>query len=141
MAAAQEDDMFDSIVMAEERFHGEGYDEGYSEGVHAGLIEGHEYGAMNGAKIGSEIGFYLGFALTWRSILHSQNNEDDKLSKKLKVLDSLEGIIKECPWEDATNDKLQENLDKARGKFKQLCSLLNIQPDIMVAKEGSGLSF
>lgn len=133
--------MFDSIVMAEERFHGEGYDEGYSEGVQAGLIEGHQYGALNGAKIGSEIGFYLGFTLTWRSILRSGTNEDDKLCKKLKVLDSLEGIIKECPWEDPTNAKLQENLDKVRGKFKQLCSLLNIQSDMMLAKEGSGISF
>ncbi|XP_078540374.1 protein LTO1 homolog isoform X2 [Lissotriton helveticus] len=141
MAAAQEDDMFDSIVMAEERFHGEGYDEGYSEGVQAGLIEGHQYGAINGAKIGSEIGFYLGFILTWRSILRSGTNEDGKLSKKLKILDSLEGIIKACPWEDPTNDKLQENLEKVRGKFKQLCSLLNIQPDIMLSKEGSGFSF
>ncbi|XP_069479548.1 protein LTO1 homolog isoform X1 [Ambystoma mexicanum] len=139
--AAAEDDIFDSIVMAEERFHGEGYEEGYSEGVHAGVNEGHQYGVLNGSKTGSEIGFYLGFALTWKSLLNTCTNEDDKLGKKLKALDILEGMISEFPWDDATNDKLQENLDKVRGKFKQVCSLLNIQPDFMVAKDGSGLSF
>ncbi|XP_069479549.1 protein LTO1 homolog isoform X2 [Ambystoma mexicanum] len=88
-----------------------------------------------------QIGFYLGFALTWKSLLNTCTNEDDKLGKKLKALDILEGMISEFPWDDATNDKLQENLDKVRGKFKQVCSLLNIQPDFMVAKDGSGLSF
>ncbi|XP_034500895.1 protein LTO1 homolog isoform X3 [Ailuropoda melanoleuca] len=53
MAGSQ--DMFDAIVMADERFHGEGYQEGYEEGNSLGIIEGRQYGTLHGAKIGSEI--------------------------------------------------------------------------------------
>uniref|UniRef100_A0A8C9DJV1 LTO1 maturation factor of ABCE1 n=1 Tax=Prolemur simus TaxID=1328070 RepID=A0A8C9DJV1_PROSS len=52
MAGSQ--DMFDAIVMADERFHGEGYQEGYEEGSSLGIIEGRQYGTLHGAKIGSE---------------------------------------------------------------------------------------
>ncbi|XP_034500892.1 protein LTO1 homolog isoform X1 [Ailuropoda melanoleuca] len=53
MAGSQ--DMFDAIVMADERFHGEGYQEGYEEGNSLGIIEGRQYGTLHGAKIGSEM--------------------------------------------------------------------------------------
>ncbi|XP_012589820.1 PREDICTED: oral cancer-overexpressed protein 1 isoform X1 [Condylura cristata] len=47
-------DMFDSIVMADERFHGDGFREGYEEGSSLGLTEGRRHGALHGAKVGSE---------------------------------------------------------------------------------------
>nr|XP_021154881.1 oral cancer-overexpressed protein 1 isoform X4 [Columba livia] len=117
-AASEGSDMFDEIVMADERFHGEGYQEGYAEGSHVGVVEGRRYGLLHGAKIGSEIGCYLGFALTWQCLL--QNCPDEKNSKKIKALDSLIGMIQKFPYEDPTYDKLQEDLEKIRGKFKQL---------------------
>ncbi|XP_073869060.1 protein LTO1 homolog isoform X5 [Macaca fascicularis] len=52
MAGSQ--DIFDSIVMADERFHGEGYREGYEEGSSLGVMEGRQHGTLHGAKIGSE---------------------------------------------------------------------------------------
>ncbi|KAM9278490.1 protein LTO1 homolog isoform 1-T1 [Morus bassanus] len=116
-AAPASPDMFDEIVMAEERFHGEGYQEGYAEGSHAGVVEGRRYGSLHGAKIGSEIGCYLGFALTWQCLL--QKCTDEKNSKKIRALDSLIGMIQKFPYEDPTYDKLQEDLEKIRGKFKQ----------------------
>uniref|UniRef100_A0A8C0E8N5 Oral cancer overexpressed 1 n=1 Tax=Balaenoptera musculus TaxID=9771 RepID=A0A8C0E8N5_BALMU len=90
-------------------------------------------------KIGSEIGCYQGFAFAWRCLLHGCATEKD--SKKMKVLESLIGMIQKFPYDDPTYDKLHEDLDKIRGKFKHLCSLLNIQPDFKISAEGSGLHF
>ncbi|XP_061466669.1 protein LTO1 homolog isoform X3 [Rhineura floridana] len=70
-----EPDAFDAIVMAETRFHGEGYQEGYVEGKHAGVVEGRQYGMQQGANIGLEIGSYLGFAMTWQRLLLKGSNE------------------------------------------------------------------
>eukprot|EP00070_Physeter_catodon_P010697 XP_007123744.1 protein LTO1 homolog isoform X3 [Physeter catodon] len=75
MAGSQ--DMFDGIVMADERFHGEGYQKGYEEGSSLGMIEGRQYGTLHGAKIGSEIGCYQGFAFAWRCLLHGCATEKD----------------------------------------------------------------
>uniref|UniRef100_A0A8P0TK27 LTO1 maturation factor of ABCE1 n=2 Tax=Canis lupus familiaris TaxID=9615 RepID=A0A8P0TK27_CANLF len=121
------------------RFHGEGYQEGYEEGNSLGIIEGRQYGTLHGAKIGSEIGCYQGFAFAWRCLLHTCTTEKD--SKKMKALESLIEMIQKFPYDDPTYDKLHEDLDKIRGKFKQLCSLLNVQPDFKISAEGSGLSF
>ncbi|XP_037258492.1 protein LTO1 homolog isoform X2 [Falco rusticolus] len=127
-AVAAGTDMFDEIVMAEERFHSEGYQEGYAEGSHAGVVEGRRYGSLHGAKIGSEVGYYLGFALTWQCML--QKCTDEKNSKKMRALDLLVGMIQKFPYEDPTYDKLQEDLEKIRGKFKQICLLQTLELDV-----------
>nr|XP_058929494.1 protein LTO1 homolog [Kogia breviceps] len=133
-ATAGSQDMFDAIVMAEERFHGEGYQEGYEEGSSLGMIEGKQYGTFHGAKIGSEITCYQGLAFARRCLLHGSATEKD--SKKMKVLESLIGMIRKFPYADPTYDKLHEDLDRIRGKFKQLCSLLNVQPNFKISAEG-----
>lgn len=132
-------DMFDAIVMADERFHGEGYQEGYEEGSSLGRVEGRQHGALHGARVGSEIGCYQGFAFVWKHLLHSEASERD--SRKMKVLESLIGMIQKFPYDDPAYDRLHEDLDRIRGKFKQLCSLLNVQPDFRVTAEGPALSF
>uniref|UniRef100_A0A8D0H392 LTO1 maturation factor of ABCE1 n=1 Tax=Sphenodon punctatus TaxID=8508 RepID=A0A8D0H392_SPHPU len=137
--ASCEPDAFEAVFMADERFHSEGYKEGYADGSHAGVIEGRQYGALRGANIGSEIGCYLGFALTWQHLLHKCT--DEKHSKKIRVLESLIGMIKKFPFRDPTYDKLQEDLEKIRGKFKQVCSLLNIPSDLRISTERSALTF
>ncbi|KAG9469459.1 hypothetical protein GDO78_020471 [Eleutherodactylus coqui] len=133
------DDLFEGIVMCEERYHGEGYEEGFAEGNHVGETEGKQYGALYGARAGSELGCYLGFASTWRLLLSP--NTDEKQSKKIKTLDSLIKMIQSFPTDDPTNDKLQDELSRIRGKVKQLCSMLNIQPDFRMNYDNSGLSF
>ncbi|XP_004695140.1 PREDICTED: oral cancer-overexpressed protein 1 isoform X2 [Condylura cristata] len=126
-------DMFDSIVMADERFHGDGFREGYEEGSSLGLTEGRRHGALHGAKVGSEVsGLVSGDAGPGPALLYS---------KKRRVLESLIGMIQKFPYDDPTYEKLHEDLDQIRGKFKQLCSLLNVQPDFKVCTGGSGLSF
>ncbi|KAM4017251.1 protein LTO1 homolog [Anomaloglossus baeobatrachus] len=133
------DDLFGGIVMCEERYRGEGYEEGFAEGNHIGETEGKQYGAVYGARAGSELGCYLGFACTWRLLLASST--DEKQSKKVKTLDSLIRMIQSFPTEDPTNETLQDDLSRVRGKVKQVCSMLNVQPDFSVTYEASGLSF
>ncbi|XP_053244787.1 protein LTO1 homolog isoform X1 [Podarcis raffonei] len=132
-------DAFDTIIMAETRFHGEGYQEGYAEGTRAGLLEGRQYGIQQGAKIGLEIGSYLGFAMTWQKLLHK--GSDEKNSKKIKALESLIEMIRIFPCEDPAYEKLQEDLEKIRGRFKQVRSLLHIPSSVRLGAEGSALTF
>lgn len=42
-------------------------------------------------------------------------------SKKIRALDSLIGMIQKFPYGDPTYEKLQDDLEKIRGKFKQVC--------------------
>ncbi|XP_043827939.1 protein LTO1 homolog [Dromiciops gliroides] len=132
-------DLFDTIVMAEERYRGEGFRDGFAEGSCLGLAEGRCCGASRGACVGSEIGCYRGFALTWQRLLPEPATERD--SKKRKMLDSLLGMMQKFPYADPTYAQLHEDLDKIRGKFKQVCSLLSVQPDFRVSPGGSTLSF
>uniref|UniRef100_A0A673TE41 LTO1 maturation factor of ABCE1 n=1 Tax=Suricata suricatta TaxID=37032 RepID=A0A673TE41_SURSU len=99
-------------------FHGEGYREGYEQGSSLGVIEGRHYGTLHGARIGSEIGCYQGFAFAWRCLLHGCATERD--SKKMKALESLIGMLQKFPYDDPTYDRLHEDLDRIRGKFKQV---------------------
>ncbi|KAF6104607.1 LTO1 maturation factor of ABCE1 [Phyllostomus discolor] len=81
---AGSEDPFDAIVMADDRFRGEGYQEGYEEGSSLGIIEGKRHGTLYGAKVGSEVGCYQGFALAWRCLLHSHAAvEKDRFTEKL----------------------------------------------------------
>lgn len=41
-------------------------------------------------------------------------------SKKMKILESLIKMIQEFPYDDPVYDKLQEDLEKIRGRFKQV---------------------
>ncbi|XP_025890563.1 oral cancer-overexpressed protein 1 [Nothoprocta perdicaria] len=132
-------DLFHGLVMAEERFRGEGYREGCAEGRRAGAAAGRRCGALRGAAVGAEVGCYLGFAQTWHCLLHKCT--DEKNSKKIRVLNALIGMIQKFPYEDPTYDKLQEDLEKIRGKYKQVCSMLNIQSDFRVNTERSSLTF
>ncbi|XP_059832038.1 protein LTO1 homolog isoform X1 [Hypanus sabinus] len=133
-----DDDLFDSILLADDEFRGKGYREGFIEGGQLGETEGQRYGLANGAKIGSEVSFYRGFAITWKCLL--QNNEDVKKGKKLKALNSILEMAHSFPYEDPTNEGLQGDLEKMRAKFKQICSLLNVQPKFYNEKT-AGMSF
>ena len=46
--------MFEALVMADVRFHGEGYQKGQEEGSSLDMIEERQPGTLHGAKIKSE---------------------------------------------------------------------------------------
>ncbi|KAM4617788.1 protein LTO1 homolog [Discoglossus pictus] len=132
-------DLFEEIVMCEERYRGEGYEEGFAEGNHVGEYEGKQYGVLHGARTGSELGCFLSFAYMWKQLL--SHPADDKNSKKIKALDSLIRMIQNFSSDDPTNDKLQDDMTKIFGKVKQVCSMLNVQSDLLMSHDGHGLSF
>ncbi|XP_006642707.2 protein LTO1 homolog [Lepisosteus oculatus] len=140
MASDAGDNLFDSILMADNRFHNEGYQEGFEEGVRVGLAEGRSHGAAHGAKVATEVSFYYGFALTWKCLL--QNSTDARASKRLKTVESLIGLIQRFPHDDPSYENLQEDMERVRAKFRQTCSLLNVPVDFRDYVNGShGLSF
>uniref|UniRef100_A0A672LWD9 Uncharacterized protein n=1 Tax=Sinocyclocheilus grahami TaxID=75366 RepID=A0A672LWD9_SINGR len=62
--------------------------------------------------------------------------------KRLKAMESLIGLIQNFPYEDPKYEKLQENMERLRAKFRQVCSLLNVATDFKEYIRGStGMSF
>ncbi|XP_036950429.1 protein LTO1 homolog [Acanthopagrus latus] len=134
------EDLFDSIVMADERFRGEGYREGFERGARRGMQDGRRHGASHGAKLSTEISFYYGFAITWKCLL--QQNTDIKSRKRMKVLQSLLSLIQNSPHGDPQSTKLQEYVEKLRAKFRQVCIMLSVQTDFKdYIKSSEGTSF
>ncbi|CAG5850667.1 protein LTO1 homolog [Menidia menidia] len=128
MAGGQgSDDLFDSILLADERFRGEGYQEGFERGTQRGLRDGRRHGASHGARLSSEMSFYHGFAVTWKCLL--QQKTDEKSRKRVKALEALLGLIMNSHLDDPQSVKLQEDTEKLRAKFRQVCSMLSVPTD------------
>ncbi|XP_061564515.1 protein LTO1 homolog [Cololabis saira] len=141
MAAGRgSEDLFDSILLADERFRGEGYQEGFEKGTRRGLQDGRRHGASHGAKLSSEISFYYGFGITWKCLL--QHKADDKSRKRVKALDALLGLIRASDLDDPQSAKLQDDMEKLRAKFRQVCSMLNVPSDFKdYIRTAEGTSF
>ena len=118
---------FDSIVLCEEKSVERGFEEGYREGQDRGRREGEDLGEKQGQLIGTEIGFYLGFLAEFKP-LYSQSK--DKKSEKIKsVLEKLERLCGEFPTYNSS-EGFQDKLEEIRAKFRVLCSLLKISPEL-----------
>ncbi|XP_029987106.1 protein LTO1 homolog [Sphaeramia orbicularis] len=134
------EDLFDNILMADEKFRGEGFREGYERGTRRGFQNGRRHGASHGAKLSTEVSFYYGFATTWNCLLH--NNTDPKSRKRVKALETLLDLIQNCPLDDPQSTKLQDDMEKLRSKFRQICSMLNVPTDFRdYVKTAEGTSF
>ncbi|KAK9543243.1 hypothetical protein VZT92_001035 [Zoarces viviparus] len=121
------EDLFDDILLADERFRGEGYLEGFERGTRRGLQDGRRHGASHGAKLSTEVSFYYGFTITWRCLL--QQNTDVRARKRMKALEALLGLVQSCPHDDPQSAQLQEHMERVRAKFRQVCSMLSVPTD------------
>uniref|UniRef100_A0AAZ1X144 Essential protein Yae1 N-terminal domain-containing protein n=1 Tax=Oreochromis aureus TaxID=47969 RepID=A0AAZ1X144_OREAU len=116
-----------SSVWLFRRFRDEGYREGFEKGSRRGLQDGRRHGACHGARLSCEMSFYYGFAITWKCVL--QNSIDGKSRKRVKALETLLGMIQSSPLDDPQSQKLQDDMDKLRAKFRQVCSMLSVPAD------------
>ncbi|XP_071792165.1 protein LTO1 homolog [Asterias amurensis] len=124
---APDEDPFDSLVMAEERFNEMGFEEGFQAGKVTGKQDGFKLGQDKGRQIGSEYGFYLGFISTWRQLL--QKDSELAKPKAVKALGILHSLLVSFRLEDVTQENYWEDFKKIRDKFKQVASLLNVSLD------------
>jgi flagellar biosynthesis/type III secretory pathway protein FliH len=124
--------------------------QGFQEGVIAGKVAGYEKGFVlgnkNGSTVNRELGCYSGFSLMWLMLL---SNWSDTYSSYLNVstankarivLQTLTEMINHFPRDDPHNETLQHQLANIRAKFKQVCSLLNVNPTFDVDAT-AGISF
>ncbi|XP_071382347.1 protein LTO1 homolog isoform X2 [Centroberyx affinis] len=67
---------------------------------------------------------------------------DAKSRKRVKALEALLALIQKSPLENPQSPKLQEDIEKLRAKFRQVCSLLNVPADFKdYVKNSSGVTF
>lgn len=145
-------DVFENILLSEERISEEGYKLGFERGVSEGNLEAyhigeniilgarqqrlktfniHVLGFHRGAEIGAELGFYLG--VLENSKIPSPINE-----KVSHLISQLKSIIESFPRVNCDTVDLFESLNTIRTQFKKLTSLLKIKVSY---PEKSQLSF
>ena len=128
MADLDINSVFDDIVLSEEKCVDRGFAEGYKEGQSRGRSQGAELGRQQGEVIGTEIGFYLGFLAQFRPDYAEQT---DRKSEKIKsALDKLERLCGEFPQYNSS-EGFEDKLEEIRAKFRLLCSLLKISPELV----------
>lgn len=140
-------EVFDSILLSEERISEEGYKKGLQAGVSEGNLEAYHLGKHprsqenlskrlllgfhRGAEIGAELGFYLG--VLENSKIPSPINE-----KVSHLITQLKSIIESFPKVNCDTVDLFDSLNTIRTQFKKLTSLLKIKVSY---PERSQLSF
>ena len=123
--------LFDSIVLSEDKWVGEGYLEGYRAGEREGSREGERLGRQRGHKIGVEIGFYLGFVEQWRQVYKGEVG-DKRKERVIVALDRL-GDLAGCFPQVNSKEELGDRLETVRAKFKLVCSLLKINSEFGIS--------
>lgn len=111
-------DIFDDIVLSEEKVAEEEYQKGFDEAVAAGNLEGYHLGYHRGAELGAELGYYDGVLRTYL--------EKSPAERIAKVIQSCLELIERFP---RTNDEQYDILqlaDNIRAQFRKSCALLKI---------------
>ncbi|KAI4458703.1 hypothetical protein MML48_7g00010045 [Holotrichia oblita] len=115
-------DVFDDILLSENKIYDQGYQEGYKKGVSETNIEGYHLGYHRGAELGAELGYYLSIAENYLN-----RSDQAEYSEKIKHnLTTIVKLIKEFPIENVDNVDIFAETDKIRSAFKKACALLKI---------------
>nr|XP_055070405.1 protein LTO1 homolog isoform X2 [Misgurnus anguillicaudatus] len=91
--------------------------------------------SVSSPAVSFQVSFYYGFAVAWKCLL--QNSSDIKARKRLKAVESLVGVIEKYSYEDPQYEKHQEDMERIRAKFRQVCSVLNVSTDFKEYVNGS----
>ncbi|KAG5676348.1 hypothetical protein PVAND_006190 [Polypedilum vanderplanki] len=112
-------DVFEQILLSEERIAEESYKQGFEKGVSEGNLEAYHIGFHRGAEIGAELGFYLG-------VLENHKIPAPIDEKVTHLISQLKSIIEQFPRVNCDSFDLFESLNTIRAQFKKLTALLKI---------------
>lgn len=112
-------DIFDDIVLSEDRINQEGYQKGLKAGKSTGNTDGYHLGYHRGAEIGAELGYYYG-------VLKSYLNNDKNTERQQKSIESVLKFISEFPQTNDDHIDIFELADKIRAQYRKTCAVLKI---------------
>ncbi|XP_047104910.1 protein LTO1 homolog [Schistocerca piceifrons] len=112
-------DVFESLLLSEEKLSAEGFQEGLKKGSVDGLCEGFHLGYHRGAEIGAEIGFYKGVIQAWLIISRTPGNN----FKGEKDLEKFMELCRSFPTSNSENEDILDLLSYIRAKYRKLCAL------------------
>ncbi|XP_065081601.1 protein LTO1 homolog [Ochlerotatus camptorhynchus] len=118
-------DVFDDLLLVEERLSEESYQRGLQVGAEQGNVDAYHFGYHRGAEIGAELGFYYG-VLCAQENSTGKGTEETTPTKGYILLTELKKEIEEFPTFNDLEVDLLERLVKLRNKYKKLCVLLKI---------------
>ncbi|XP_059476463.1 protein LTO1 homolog [Neocloeon triangulifer] len=124
MADEEEKDvneLFDSIVMLEQKVASDGFREGFEKGQQEGTEDGYRVGHQHGMKLGTELGFYRGAARAW--IESSQGASE---SKGVGAMKTVIELLDKFPTMITKDVDVNEEMNKVRAAYRKACSLLKI---------------
>ncbi len=114
-------DVFDDIVLIEEKLTAQGYSEGFKDGQSSGNSEGFHLGYHRGSELGAELGYYYGI-----TTFYLNNNRVEKDSKVAGILVTLKGLLEQFPQTNDENCDIFELANGIRSTFRKACTFLKI---------------
>lgn len=127
-------EVFDEILLSEEKLIAESYKEGFKIGAVKGNPEGYHLGYHRGAEIGSEIGYYTGVTESYLNFAKDGNLPE----KIIKSLNNLKTLLDNFPRYNTEDVDIIEQASIIRAKFKKVSAQLKID---VAYPEVSNLSF
>ncbi|XP_044739369.1 protein LTO1 homolog isoform X1 [Chrysoperla carnea] len=116
-------DVFDDLVLSEDRGNQTAYNIGYNTGKTDGNIEAYHFGYHRGTEIGTELGYYFGIIKIYQTSTAFHETTDETLIRDVHTIISyIESIPSNVNFE-----QLIETIEKIRALFKKICSRLKIQ--------------
>lgn len=112
-------EVFDNIVLTEEKLSQKSYEEGFQEGIIQGNLEGYKLGYAKGVELGEELGNYYGLAL-----INLNSTKSEKIQKHLQLLIKR---IDEFPKINDPEKDLIGEIQEIRTQFKKIKAMLKLQ--------------
>lgn len=109
-------DLFDDIVLTEEKHARQGYDEGLADGQEQGNEEGYRLGYAQGVQLGEELGKILGQVVAQQQLNHTE--------KVKRSLEQLRGLIEEFPRTNDPEADIIGAVETIRNTHRRLRALL-----------------
>lgn len=112
-------DIFDDIVLTEERISEQSYGEGFEAGKLTGNTDGYHLGYHRGAELGAELGFYNGTLTKAKDELKCSERASKAIETCLELIDAF-------PRTNDENCDILGEADRIRAQYKKTCALLKI---------------